>query len=276
MESILSERVVYQSSEGLYHFDTAFRNAKDLVTKLATLSIDSETENALLNLYEATFKHKSFTGRSGSFFAYEGLGSTYWHMVSKLLLAAQENWLNAKTQNSPVAEHLAGVYYDIRAGIGFNKEPSTYGAFPTDPYSHTPETGIARQPGMTGQVKEELLTRFTELGLRWKNGTLEVVPGLIRASEFNRIDKTFTYLTTNNEWQSINVTAGSLAFTLAQTPVVISRAEPNESIKIQVTDRDNHVVDVIGTRIDRNIVSELINRSGSITRIDITLPVTLA
>ena len=30
-----------------------------------------------------------FTGRSGSFFAYEGLGSIYWHMVSKLLLAVR-------------------------------------------------------------------------------------------------------------------------------------------------------------------------------------------
>ena len=45
---------------------------------------------ALLELYERVFDHQSFTGRSGSFFKYEGLGCIYWHMVSKLLLAVQE------------------------------------------------------------------------------------------------------------------------------------------------------------------------------------------
>ena len=41
--------------------------------------------------------------------------------------------------------------------MGFKKteSPAEYGAFPDDPYSHTPSFGGARQPGMTGQVKEE-------------------------------------------------------------------------------------------------------------------------
>ena len=34
--------------------------------------------------------HTRFTGRSGTFYGYEGLGCIYWHMVSKLLLATQE------------------------------------------------------------------------------------------------------------------------------------------------------------------------------------------
>ena len=39
---------------------------------------------------------------------------------------------------------------------------------PTDPYSHTPGFAGVQQPGMTGQVKEEILTRWGELGLRWQ------------------------------------------------------------------------------------------------------------
>ncbi|CAN0044150.1 unnamed protein product, partial [Discosporangium mesarthrocarpum] len=42
-------------------------------------------------------------------------------------------------------------------------------AFPTDPYSHTNRHG-AQQPGMTGQVKEEIVTRFGELGVRIEGG----------------------------------------------------------------------------------------------------------
>ena len=50
----------------------------------------------VLGLYERLFDHQSFTGRSGTFFAYEGLGSIYWHMVSKLLLAVQETFFRQR------------------------------------------------------------------------------------------------------------------------------------------------------------------------------------
>ena len=49
-----------------------------------------------------------------------------------------------------------------RAGI--QQDGREYGAFPTDPYSHTPAHAGAQQPGMTGQVKEELLTRPARVG----------------------------------------------------------------------------------------------------------------
>ena len=57
-------------------------------------------------------------------------------------------------------------YFEINAGIGAHKSPELYGAFPTDPYSHTPGGKGAQQPGMTGQVKEDILCRFGELGVQ--------------------------------------------------------------------------------------------------------------
>ena len=75
---------------------------------------------------------------------------------------------------------LAAAYYDIRQGMGFNKAPDEYGAFPTDPYSHTPMGGGARQPGMTGQVKEEIITRWGELGVKLQQGVLCFAPTLLR------------------------------------------------------------------------------------------------
>ncbi len=98
---------------------------------------------AVFALYEEVFNHKAFTGRSGTMFGYEGLGCIYWHMVSKLLLAVQENYQRAlnTAPNSEACKQLAEYYYRVRDGIGFNKTPLNYGAFPTDPYSHTPKTG---------------------------------------------------------------------------------------------------------------------------------------
>ena len=51
-----------------------------------------------------------------------------------------------------------------------------YGAFPTDPYSHTPSFAGARQPGMTGQVKEDFLARLGELGAQVVAGRLRLGP----------------------------------------------------------------------------------------------------
>jgi hypothetical protein len=134
----------------------------------------SPANGPILAIFEETFNHRAFTGRSGTFFAYEGLGSIYWHMVAKLLLAVQEVYQQAIAhgEDEAIISALAEHYYDIRAGLGYEKSPEVYGAFPTDPYSHTPWGAGAKQPGMTGQVKEELLTRWGELGVLVHEGQI--------------------------------------------------------------------------------------------------------
>jgi hypothetical protein len=90
-----------------YHFNGNFRNVYDL--KEALKQIDSENYRDLIakesklieTIFEEVFNHRAFTGRSGTFFAYEGLGSIYWHMVSKLLLATQECFLASMKGENP-------------------------------------------------------------------------------------------------------------------------------------------------------------------------------
>ena len=91
-------------------------------------------------------------------------------MVSKLLLATLEVTKDAIDNNSESSKmvNYCDHYYEINAGIGAHKSPELYGAFPTDPYSHTPEDKGAQQPGMTGQVKEDILSRFEWLGFMLK------------------------------------------------------------------------------------------------------------
>ena len=122
------------------------------------------------------FDHQSFTGRSGTFYKYEGLGCIYWHMVSKLLLAVAEVGARAEENNESAAirKRLTGHYYAIHEGIGAHKSPYIYGAFPTDPYSHTPGNMGVQQPGMSGQVKEDIkLNHYIEKTKRfdhiWQN-----------------------------------------------------------------------------------------------------------
>ena len=136
----------------------------------------------LLQTFEEVFNHKAFTGRSGTFYGYEGLGSIYWHMVSKLQLAVLECCFNAINTNESddIVGRLLEHYYEINEGIGVHKSPKLYGAFPTDPYSHTPEGKGAQQPGMTGQVKEDILSRIGELGVFVDEGQIMFHPCLLR------------------------------------------------------------------------------------------------
>ncbi len=185
--------ILEQDTTGMWHFNGRFRNARDLTAAASHLQTTERQE--LFELFEKTFHHALFTGRSGTFFAYEGLGSVYWHMVAKLLLAVQEELINAVLQSKP-AETIAALktrYLDIRSGLGFNKSPGAYGAIPTDPYSHTPWGQGARQPGMTGQVKEEIIARFGELGLVVRDGTIVFLPELILDDQWKKETKDYVF-----------------------------------------------------------------------------------
>lgn len=225
-------QIIEKDCFGEYHFNGNFKNAADLEKALEALSkttFASAAENdkkQVLQVFEEVFNHKAFTGRSGTFYGYEGLGSIYWHMVSKLQLAVQECCLKAvENQESPeTIGRLLEHYYEINEGIGVHKSPHLYGAFPTDPYSHTPAGKGAQQPGMTGQVKEDILSRFGELGVFVKNGQLFFNPCLLRKEEFLNETKTFTYVDLNFNPKSIKLEAHTLCFTYCQIPIVYKTA----------------------------------------------------
>ena len=218
-------------------------------------------------IYENVFNHRAFTGRSGSMFAYEGLGSIYWHMVAKLLLAVQENYFAAAAD--PLAARLAAFYYDIRAGLGFNKTPATYGAFPTDPYSHTPGHSGAQQPGMTGQVKEEILTRLGELGVRIAHGCVSFTPTLLQAGEFLTAPAKLPCVTTAGSEAELELPANSLGFSFCGTPVIYRLSPGPTSIRINLA--DGTARETSGQQLDAATSAQLFARDGSLHYLEVQL-----
>ncbi len=270
-------RVVIRDEDGHYRFNADFTNVSDVKAALEELRDDygADVDNdwdSICNLYEEVFNHKAFTGRSGTMFGFEGLGSIYWHMVSKLLLAVMENFFAAidAGADSGDLKKLGELYYRVREGIGFNKTPEEYGAFPTDPYSHTPKHSGARQPGMTGQVKEEMLSRFGELGVRINGGVARFEPRLLRAQEFVGEERGFDYLDVHDEWQSIPVPAGGLAFSWCQVPVVyvLDDAAANGLV---VTLKDGSEERSDTTALSREQSKNLFYRNGEIKQITVSI-----
>jgi hypothetical protein len=270
--------IIYKDIDGVFHFNSNFRNAADLKSALDLLQSQYNLEQdkeSVLQVFEKVFDHQSFTGRSGTFYGFEGLGCIYWHMVSKLLLAISENYFLAlqNTTDEIQLGRLVQHYYDVRAGIGFNKSPELFGAFPTDAYSHTPGNGGAKQPGMTGQVKEDIISRFGELGISVQEGKIVFNPGLLRKSEFIMTSDNFEYISIQNRIESISLQADNLAFTFCQVPFVYHISEKN---KIIVTNTNGSSSESEGLTINEYSSKEIFERTSSIKQVDVYLVPRLA
>lgn len=269
-----NKTLVDQDIQGEYHFNGKFKNAADLANALQNLSttkyadLAKQEQKQVLNTFENVFNHKAFTGRSGTFYGYEGLGSIYWHMVSKLQLAVQEVCFKAvdKEETSEIVGRLLEHYYEINAGVGVHKSPALYGAFPTDPYSHTPGGKGAQQPGMTGQVKEDILSRFGELGVFVNDGALYFNPCLLRKDEFTVKARNFNYVTVTKEHKTFAPEIGSLCFTFCQVPVIYRIA--NES-SMQVTQLDGNTTTYDSLHLDAETSAHIFQRTGEISEITV-------
>lgn len=261
---------------GACRFHPSLQNARDLEEVLDRLE-ESDPEvaadrSAVVALFTHVFRHDSYTGRSGYMYGYEGIGCIYWHMVAKLLLAVQEITQQALCTGAPEStrEGLARMYLRIRSGLGYEKSASAYGAFPTDPYSHTPGDGGARQPGMTGQVKEEILTRRGELGLKVVDGSLGFAPYLLEKAEFSTEPGAFTCWDLWGKSHTFPVAEGMMAFTCCQVPILYRRTTGKGKIEVDLTSGTTR--QITGLDLGPDLSRDLFCRRGTVAQIRVDVP----
>jgi hypothetical protein len=255
-----SSDLIRRDADGVIRFASRLQSARHLAAELGDFSSTEREE--ILAAYEATFDHHSFTGRSQTMYKYEGLGSIYWHMVSKLLFALQEKTASAAAVGVPAEtiSVLADQYRRVRRGLGFMKPVSEQGTFPTDPHSHTPAHLGAQQPGMTGQVKEGVLIRWGELGVHVADGCVSFKPMFLDLDEF---------LNESRPWGAIDGTLdpGSLGFTYCGVPVVYTLGNAPSCTAVWSDGTETHAE----TGFDRRTSAALFSRTGQIVRINVEI-----
>ncbi len=272
------KRIIEKSFDGCFRFNAEIRNRFELKKVLEQLresggfgALIDQDEDKLFALYESTFNHKAFTGRSGSMFAYEGLGSIYWHMVSKLMLAVQELALESAYNGARDFESLVSAYYDIQEGLGFRKKASEYGAFTADAYSHTPSFAGAQQPGLTGMVKEGIICRFGELGVSFENERLRFKPKLIRIEELCDAPKSVRCLYPNQSVETIEIPKGSMLFTITQIPIIYQLIEGKfPEIRVEFKDGNSEIIK--GDTLSHSISKDLFSRTSNVLAIYVSQP----
>lgn len=265
--------IVQQDETGKYHFNGSFRNVTDLSGALDRLDkglleeVGLEEKEVIFEIFESVFDHQSFTGRSGTFYGYEGIGSIYWHMVSKLLLATQESYLKGIDTDSDAVKlgKLKDHYYEIKAGIGIYKSPKLYGAFPTDAYSHTPGNSGAKQPGLTGQVKEDYISRFGELGVLIRSGRIVFSPSLLNHNEIMQNEEIFNYIDLEGNNNVIELKVNQLAFTYCQIPIIYTFGG-KQQLTIEFSNGTQKVIPEC--TIDEKISHKIFSRSGEVRKIE--------
>jgi hypothetical protein len=241
---------------------------EELETQIEYQSLVVSNKEKVLQLFETVFNHKAFTGRSGTFYGYEGLGSIYWHMVSKLHLAVEEVCEKAhyNETNHEVIQSLQHHFDEIGDGIGIHKSAKVYGAFPTDPYSHTPWHRGAQQPGMTGQVKEDILTRIGELGIKIGKGKIKFEPILLKKEEFLSQETTVKFISVDGTLKSLKIDKQSLAFTYCQVPIIYTIAAANQ-IQLNYTNGESQIIRTL--ELSKEQSSAVFLRTNQIAQINV-------
>jgi hypothetical protein len=251
---------------GRWHFNGDLSTMLDVEHRLDQSDAGAEVREAVRTLWRTTFDHDAFTGRSGTFFMFEGLGSIFWHMVAKLLLAVAR--VHSGTPDGEVRRQLAAAYDDIREGLNLRKTPDVYGAFPTDPYSHSPRHRGAQQPGMTGQAKEQVLARIEELGIRVRDGRVHFAPSLLHAAELHPEPSVFHYLGDDGQPSSWELPANALAFTYCGLPICY---QLGDAPSIKLVQPDGTTEHVAGPELDEVRSRAIFERRGSWSRAVVTV-----
>jgi hypothetical protein len=123
---------------------------------------------------------------------------------------------------------------------------------------------------MTGMVKEEVLSRFGELGVHVRNGAIYFNPCLLREQEFLKQAGEFHYLDVTGDWQDLFLPVGSLAFSWCQVPVVYVLGESSESAVV-IAWRDGTEQTCPGLSMSKADSEALFQRCGRIKQLTVSI-----
>jgi hypothetical protein len=122
---------------------------------------------------------------------------------------------------------------------------------------------------MTGQVKEDILSRFGELGVRIQNGVMHFDTSLLKETEYLEAPVNFEYFNVIGEKNSLPLTKDSLAFTYCQVPIIYTKNSSKTSIKVSYTNGQQKTLQT--NSLDSETTLELFSRNNVIEKIVVSI-----
>ncbi|MDX1592204.1 MAG: hypothetical protein R3283_09580, partial [Balneolaceae bacterium] len=126
----------------------------------------------------------------------------------------------------------------------------------------------AQQPGMTGQVKEDILVRLGELGVAIEDGKLLFKPSMLKRSEYLKEKGSFKYSDLRDGMKEMDLEPGMLSFTCCQVPVVYQSSDRDV---LEVEYRDGQTDQIEGHMLDKKTSELIFGRTGDVKLIRVEL-----
>jgi hypothetical protein len=121
---------------------------------------------------------------------------------------------------------------------------------------------------MTGQVKEDILSRFGELGVSVEDGCLHFNPFLLLRQEFLDEKTNFEFVNVSGNSETIKLRKGELCFTCCQVPIVY---QLSDSERIQLIFADGTKQDVLHRSLSKEHSRLIFERKGEISSIYVSI-----
>jgi hypothetical protein len=125
---------------------------------------------------------------------------------------------------------------------------------------------------MTGQVKEDLISRFSDLGIVVADGRIRFVPERVNG-EFLAAPGAFHFVAVDGSDARLDLAAGTMGCTLCQVPVVLHRTGDRrvEVTRVEAPRGAPTDVETTDLALDQAASAAIFDRSGEIARLDVFL-----
>ena len=104
------------------------------------------------------------------------------------------------------------------------------------------------------------------MGVRVTDGCIQFDRALLNGEEFLKEPATFDYVNVEQQWQKLELPAGSLAYTLCQVPVVHLRGD---TPGIEVKRGDGSTQQVAGLSLDLDTSRAVFRRSNDVVQLTV-------
>jgi hypothetical protein len=120
---------------------------------------------------------------------------------------------------------------------------------------------------MTGQVKEDYISRMRELGVHIREGEIVFRFSLMNPGELLHQERIFEYFNPAGVKQHITLKQGQLGFTFCQVPIVYSISRED---KIVLTYAGGEQVLIASHTIGKEMSSMIFQRTGDVIQVEVS------
>ncbi|MCI4441894.1 MAG: hypothetical protein JHC39_00165, partial [Lentimicrobium sp.] len=120
------------------------------------------------------------------------------------------------------------------------------------------------------QVKEDVLTRKGELGIKVEGGQLMFQPTLLSKNQFLQQEEMVSFIDFENKPYSVALEKGCLAFTICQVLMIYKLADKNQ---IEVKYRNNKIETIPALILSHELSQKIFDRTGEIMQVTVAITI---